>query len=168
MVNFNIRPFVGTETEYMAEACRNGKICGDGPFTKRCQEWMNSFFRVPATYLTTSGTAALEMAALLCDLKPGDEVILPSYSFCSTADAFVQRGASLVFTDIRPDTMNIDETRIEEAITDKTRVIVAVHYAGVACEMDTICAIAARHGLKVVEDAAQAFLKRPGRPAYSW
>ena len=157
MVNFNIRPFVGTETEYMAEACRNGKICGDGPFTKRCQEWMNSFFHVPATYLTTSGTAALEMAALLCDLKPGDEVILPSYTFCSTADAFVLRGASLVFTDIRPDTMNIDETRIEEAITDKTRVIVAVHYAGVSCEMDTICAIAARHGLKVVEDAAQAF-----------
>ncbi len=157
MINFNIRPFVGTEPEYMAEACSNGKICGDGPFTKRCQEWMNRYFGVPATYLTTSGTAALEIAALLSDLQPGDEVILPSYTFCSTANAFVQRGAKLVFVDIRPDTMNIDENLIEDAVTEKTKVIVVVHYAGVACEMDTILSIAARHGLRVVEDAAQAF-----------
>ena len=157
MINFNIRPFVGTEPEYMAEACSNGKICGDGPFTKRCQEWMNRYFGVPATYLTTSGTAALEIAALLSDLQPGDEVILPSYTFCSTANAFVQRGAKLVFVDIRPDTMNIDENLIEDAVTEKTKVIVVVHYAGVACEMDTILSIAARLGLRVVEDAAQAF-----------
>ena len=157
MIDFNVPPSTGKETYYMKQAIENRKICGDGPFTKKCQAWMNEKFGVPATYLTTSGTSALEMAALLCDLKPGDEVILPSYPFCSTADAFVQRGASLVFVDIRPDTMNIDENKIEAAITDRTRVIVTVDYAGVACEIDTINAIAKKYGLKVVEDAAQGF-----------
>ena len=157
MIDFNVPPSTGKETYYMKQAIENRKICGDGPFTKKCQAWMNERFGVPATYLTTSGTSALEMAALLCDLKPGDEVILPSYTFCSTADAFVQRGASLVFVDIRPDTMNIDENKIEAAITDRTRVIVTVDYAGVACEIDTINAIAKKYGLKVVEDAAQGF-----------
>ena len=156
-IDFNIPPFVGTEPDYMREAALNRKISGDGAFTKKCQAWINDRFGVPASYLTTSCTAALEMAALLCGIRPGDEVILPSYTFCSTGDAFALRGARLVFTDIRPDTMNIDENRIEDAITEKTRAIVAVHYAGVACEMDAILDIAQRHGLKVVEDAAQAF-----------
>ena len=156
MIDFNIPPFTGKEFVYMKEAAENHKICGDGAFTKRCQEWMNERFGVPASYLTTSGTSALEMAALLCALKPGDEVILPSYTFCSTANAFVQRGAVLVFTDIRPDTLNIDENKIEAAITDRTKAICVVHYAGVACEMDTIMEIARRYGLFVVEDAAQA------------
>lgn len=157
MIDFNIPPYTGKELDYMREAVENHKICGDGPFTKKCEAWINDFLGVPANYLTTSGTAALEMGALLCDLQPGDEVILPSYTFCSTADAFVQRGARLVFVDIRPDTMNIDEKRIEDAITDRTRAIAVVHYAGVCCEMDTIMDIARRHNLKVVEDAAQAF-----------
>ena len=156
MIDFNIPPFVGTEPEYMREAALGHKICGDGPFTHRCQEFLKKLLDVPAAYLTTSGTSALEMAALLTHIKPGDEVILPSFTFCSTADAFVMRGARLVFTDIRPDTLNIDETKIEEAITEKTRAIVVVHYAGVACDMDVIMDIAKRHGLKVVEDAAQA------------
>ncbi|MBQ6469204.1 MAG: dTDP-4-amino-4,6-dideoxygalactose transaminase [Lachnospiraceae bacterium] len=156
MIDFNIPPFTGKEFVYMKEAAENHKICGDGAFTKRCQEWMNERFGVPASYLTTSGTSALEMAALLCALKPGDEVILPSYTFCSTANAFVQRGAVLVFTDIRPDTLNIDENKIEAAITDRTKAICVVHYAGVACEMDTIMELARRYGLFVVEDAAQA------------
>jgi len=156
MIDFNVPPFTGKEMEYMKQAVDNRKICGDGPFTKKCEEWMCSRFGAAAAYLTTSGTHALEMAALLCDLKPGDEVILPSYTFCSTADAFVQRGARLVFVDIRPDTMNIDEKRIEEAVTDRTKVIVVVHYAGVSCEMDTILEIAKRRHLTVVEDAAQA------------
>ncbi len=156
-IDFNVPPFVGTEPEYMKQAALNHKICGDGPFTLMCQEWMNRRFGVPASYLTTSCTSALEMSALLCGILPGDEVILPSYTFCSTADAFVQRGARLVFVDVRPDTMNIDEKRIEDAVTEKTRAIVVVHYAGVACEMDTIMDIAARHSLFVVEDAAQAF-----------
>ena len=114
MIDFNVPPSTGKETYYMKQAIENRKICGDGPFTKKCQAWMNEKFGVPATYLTTSGTSALEMAALLCDLKPGDEVILPSYTFCSTADAFVQRGASLVFVDIRPDTLNIDEKTVDQ------------------------------------------------------
>ena len=156
MIDFNVPPFTGKEFDYMKEAVAAHKICGDGAFTKRCQEWMNNRFQVPASYLTTSGTSALEMAALLCDIHPGDEVILPSYTFCSTANAFVQRGAVLVFTDIRPDTLNIDENKIEQAITDRTKAICVVHYAGVACEMDTIMDIARRHGLFVVEDAAQA------------
>lgn len=165
MIDFNVPPSTGKETFYMQQAIDNRKICGDGMFTKKCQEWMNEKFHVPATYLTTSGTSALEMAALLCDLKPGDEVILPSYTFCSTADAFVQRGATLVFVDVRPDTMNIDEKKIEDAITEKTKVIVTVDYAGVACEIDTILSIARKHGLKVVEDAAQGFgATYKGRP----
>ncbi|MDO5703408.1 MAG: dTDP-4-amino-4,6-dideoxygalactose transaminase [Lachnospiraceae bacterium] len=156
MVDFNVPPFVGTEPEYMKQAALGKKICGDGPFTKKCQDFLTRLLGIPAAYLTTSCTSALEMAALLCHIKPGDEVILPSYTFCSTADAFVQRGAKLVFTDIRPDTMNIDEAKIEDAITERTRAIVVVHYAGVPCEMDTILDIAKRHDLKVVEDAAQA------------
>ena len=156
MIDFNNPPFVGTEPKYMKEAALNRKICGDGPFTKRCQAFLMDLLHSPAVYLTTSCTSALEMAALLCHINPGDEVILPSFTFCSTADAFVQRGARLVFTDVRPDTMNIDETKIEEAITERTRVIVVVHYAGVPCEMDTILDIARRHHLRVVEDAAQA------------
>ena len=156
MIDFNVPPFTGREFDYMKEAVRARKICGDGAFTKRCQEWMNERFSVPASYLTTSCTSALEMAALLCDLQPGDEVILPSYTFCSTADAFVQRGARLVFSDIRPDTMNIDEARLADAVTERTRAICVVHYAGTACEMDAIKAVARRHGLRVVEDAAQA------------
>lgn len=156
MIDFNIPPFVGTEPEYMRQAAMGHKICGDGPFTRRCQDFLKDLLGIPAVYLTTSCTSALEMAALLSHIGPGDEVILPSYTFCSTADAFVQRGARLVFADIRPDTLNIDEKRIEEAITDKTRVIVVVHYAGVSCEMDTIMDIAKRHNLVVVEDAAQA------------
>lgn len=157
MIDFNLPPFIGTEPEYMLQAAMGRKICGDGPFTKKCQKWMNARFGVPASYLTTSCTSALEMSALLCDIKPGDEVILPSYTFCSTGDAFALRGARLVFVDIRPDTMNIDESLIEDAITDKTKAIVVVHYAGVACEMDTITEIAKRHSLFVVEDAAQGF-----------
>ena len=156
MIHFNVPPFYGDEFEYMHEAVQNHKICGDGPFTAKCDKWFEEHFDAPKVLLTTSGTAALEMAALLCDLKEGDEVILPSYTFSSTANAFVLAGARLVFVDVRPDTMNIDETKIESAITDRTRVICAVHYAGVACEMDTIMDIAKRHGLFVVEDAAQA------------
>ena len=155
---FNVPPFTGREFTYMQEAVDNQKICGDGPFTRKCDEWMENRFKVRKAMLTTSGSSALDMAALMCGIKPGDEVILPSYTFSSTANAFVLAGARLVFVDIRPDTMNIDEKRIEEAITDKTRVICVVHYAGVACEMDTIMKIAHDHGLMVVEDAAQAIM----------
>ena len=155
MIRFNVPPYVGKETEYMKEAIDSHKICGDGEFTKRCNAWIEEHTGTAKALLTTSGTQALEMAALLSDIQPGDEVILPSYTFVSTANAFVLRGAKLVFVDIRPDTMNIDEKLIEDAITDKTRAIVPVHYAGVACEMDTIMDIAKRHNLVVVEDAAQ-------------
>lgn len=159
MVDFNVPPFLGKEIEYVRQAAAiNHKICGDGPFSERCHSWMEERFGTPKALLTTSGTAALEMAAILCDLKAGDEVILPSFTFSSTATAFQMVGATLVFVDIRPDTMNIDETKIEDAITERTRVIVPVHYAGVACEMDTIMSIAARHNLLVVEDAAQAVM----------
>ena len=158
MIDFNVPPFLGTETDYIAEAIRNKKICGDGPFTKKCHQWLEEKTGTAKALLTTSCTHSLEMAALLLHIQPGDEVILPSFTFCSTADAFVLRGAKLVFVDIRPDTMNIDETKIEDAITDKTVAIVPVHYAGVACEMDTIMDIAKRHNLKVVEDAAQAVM----------
>lgn len=158
-ISFNVPPFLGTEIEYVREACEaNHKISGDGPFTMRCHEWLQDRFCAQKALLTTSGTTALEMAALLCELEPGDEVILPSFTFSSTATAFVLAGARLVFVDIRPDTMNIDETKIEAAITDRTRVIVAVHYAGVSCEMDVIMDIARRHGLLVVEDAAQGVM----------
>lgn len=158
MIHFNVPPFVGKEFDYMKEAVDNHKICGDGPFTKKCDEWMENRFGVKKAMLTTSGSSALDMAAFLCGLKPGDEVILPSFTFSSTANSFVLSGAKLVFVDIRPDTMNIDEKKIEEAITDKTRVICAVHYAGVACEMDTIMSIAKKYGLLVVEDAAQGVM----------
>ena len=158
MVSFNIPPCVGDELTYVKQAMDSHKICGDGQFTKKCNAWMEERFRVKKVLLTTSGSTALDMAALLCDIKPGDEVILPSYTFSSTANAFVLAGATLVFVDIRPDTMNIDETKIEAAITDRTKVIVPVHYAGVACEMDTIMDIARRHGLMVVEDAAQGVM----------
>ena len=157
MIDFNIAPHTGNEVKYIQEAIASGKICGDGTFTKKCSQWMKEHFYTNQAFLTTSCTHALEMAAVLSGVKPGDEVILPSYTFVSTADAFVQRGASLVFVDIRPDTMNLDETLIEDAITEKTKVIVPVHYAGVACDMDTIMNIAKRHHLKVVEDAAQGF-----------
>lgn len=155
MIPFNKPPYVGKEEQYIAEAIRNNKISGDGIFTKRCNQWIEENTGTYKALLTTSATAALEMSALLCDIKPGDEVIMPSYTFVSTADAFVLRGARIVFVDIRPDTMNIDETLIEEAVTDKTKAIVPVHYAGVGCEMDKIMEIAQRHHLKVVEDAAQ-------------
>lgn len=159
MIPFNIPPYVGTELDYIREAVeKNHKICGDGPFTKKDEAWICDHFHAHKTLLTTSGTTALEMAAILCDINEGDEVILPSYTFSSTATAFLLVGAKLVFVDVRPDTMNIDEKKIEAAITDKTKVIVAVHYAGVACEMDTIMDIAHRHNLLVVEDAAQGVM----------
>ena len=158
MIPFNVPPFLGTETNYIAKAIENHKICGDGPFTKECHQWLEKKTGAAKALLTTSCTDALELAALLLDIQPGDEVILPSFTFCSTADAFALRGAKLVFVDIRPDTMNIDETKIEDAITEKTKAIVPVHYAGVACEMDTITEIARRHNLAVVEDAAQAIM----------
>lgn len=157
-IPFNRPPATGREPAALAEAIANGKLCGDGPFTRRCHTWLEARTGTAKALLTTSGTSALEMAALLCQVQPGDEVIMPSFTFVSTADAFVQRGAVPVFVDIRPDTMNLDETKIEDAITDKTRVICVVHYAGVACEMDTIMEIARRHGLKVVEDAAQGVM----------
>lgn len=160
MIPFNCPPYVGTEEKYIHEAILSHKISGDGQFTKKCSQWMEERFGAKKVLLTTSGTAALDMAMLLCDLKPGDEVILPSYTFSSTANAVVLCGAKLVFVDIRPDTMNIDEKKIEAAITDRTKVIMVVHYAGVACEMDTIMDIARRHNLKVVEDAAQGVMSR--------
>ena len=158
MIPFNVPPCVGTEMQYLEEAVRSHKISGDGAFTRRCSEWMERRFGAEKVLLTTSCTSALDMALLLCDLRPGDEVILPSYTFSSTANAAVLVGARLVFVDVRPDTMNIDETKIEAAITEKTRAIIVMHYAGVACEMDTILEIARRHNLKVIEDAAQGVM----------
>ena len=158
MIPFNIPPCVGTELDYVRAAIESRKICGDGAFTKKCSAWMEERFRARKVLLTTSGSTALDMAALLCGIEPGDEVILPSFTFSSTANSFVLAGAKLVFVDIRPDTMNIDETKIEAAITERTKAIAVVHYAGVACEMDAIMDIARRHGLKVVEDAAQAVM----------
>lgn len=158
MILFNIPTFVGTENEYIKQAIEAHKICGDGEFTKKCNAWLENRFNAQKVLLTTSGTTALDMAALLCNIQPGDEVILPSYTFSSTATAFVLAGARLVFVDIRPDTMNIDENKIEAAITAKTKVIVAMHYAGVSCEMDKIMEIARNHNLKVGEDAAQGVM----------
>ncbi len=155
MIKFNIPPFTGRELENIEKAVNSEKICGDGEFTKQCNEWIERKTGTSKALLTTSCTHALEMAALLCDIKPGDEVIMPSYTFVSTADAFVLRGARIIFVDIRPDTMNINEALIEDAITDCTKAIVPVHYAGISCEMDIIMDIANRHNLKVVEDAAQ-------------
>lgn len=158
MISFNRPPYVGTEETYIAEAIANRKICGDGIFTEKCSKWLEQHTGAAKALLTTSCTHATEMVALLSDIKPGDEVIMPSYTFVSTADAFVLRGAKAVFVDIRPDTMNIDEALIEEAVTERTKAIVPVHYAGVSCEMDTIMDIAKRHGLLVVEDAAQGMM----------
>lgn len=158
MIPFNIPPASGKEIAYIQRAIENRKICGDGEFTKKCSAWMESKFNAQKVLLTTSGTSALEMAAVLCDIQAGDEVIMPSYTFCSTANAFVQRGAKIIFVDICPDTMNIDETKIEDAITSKTKAIVPVHYAGVSCEMDYIMNIAKKHNLFVVEDAAQGVM----------
>lgn len=158
MIPFNVPPYIGTENKYIADAIQSHKICGDGVYTEKCQALLEERTGSAKVLLTNSGTDALEMAALLCDLEPGDEVILPSYTFSSTANAFALFGAKLVFVDIRPDTMNIDENLIEDAITEKTKVIVPVHYAGVSCEMDTIMDIANRHNLLVVEDAAQGVM----------
>ena len=160
MIHFNVPPFFGNEFEYMHMAVDNHKICGDGEFTAKCSSWLEEKFSATKVLLTTSGTSALEMAALLCDFSEEDEVILPSYTFSSTANAFVLAGAKLVFVDIRPDTMNIDESKIEDAITDKTRAICVVHYAGVSCEMDKIISIANKYGLIVIEDAAQGITSK--------
>ena len=158
MISFNVPPYVGKEQEYIAEAIAAHKICGDGAFTKKCNKWIEDKTGVSKALLTTACSTALDMAAILTEVGPGDEVILPSFTFVSTANAFVLRGATLVFTDIRPDTQNIDEKLIEDAITDRTKVIVPVHYAGVGCEMDTIMDIAKRHDILVVEDAAQGVM----------
>lgn len=158
MINFNVPPYTGKEMEYIAKAVANQKICGDGEFTKKCNEWMEKQTGTAKALLTTSCTHATELAAILADIKPGDEVIMPAYTFVSTADAFVLRGATAVFVDIRPDTMNIDENLIEAAITEKTRAIVPVHYAGVSCEMDKIMEIAKKYNLCVIEDAAQGIM----------
>ena len=158
MIDFNVPPCTGNEMKYIEEAIRSHRICGDGPFTAKCSAWLENRFHARKALLTTSGTSALDMAALLCNLQPGEEVILPSYTFSSTATAFALTGAKLVFVDIRPDTMNLDEQKIEAAITERTRVIVPVHYAGVSCDMDAIRAIAKKYHLLVVEDAAQGVM----------
>lgn len=158
MINFNVPPYVGDEITYIQDAITTGKICGDGKYTKKCNAWLEEKLGTSKALLTTSCTHALEMAAVLCKIEPGDEVILPSYTFVSTGDAFVQRGARLKYVDIRPDTMNIDESKIEAAITERTKAIVPVHYAGVSCEMDVITKIAQKYNLFVVEDAAQGVL----------
>jgi dTDP-4-amino-4,6-dideoxygalactose transaminase len=158
MIGFNIAPFIGTEFEYIKQAIDDKKICGDGKFTYKCNHWFEKNFAIKKSLLTTSCTHALEMCAILANIKAGDEVIMPSFTFVSTANAFVLRGAKIKFVDIRPDTMNIDEKLIEAAITSNTRVIVVVHYAGVACEMDTILDIAKKNNLIVVEDAAQGVM----------
>ena len=158
MIKFNVAPVIDRGVEYMVSAIKEAKTCGDGPYTKKCHAWIEEKTGTTQALLTTSGTQALELAAILSEVKEGDEVILPSFTFSSTANAFVMRGAKLVFVDIRPDTKNIDEKLIEDAITEKTKVVVPVHYAGVGCEMDTIMDIAEKHGLLVVEDAAQGVM----------
>ena len=158
MIRFNVPPFTGKELDYMKQAIENQKICGDGEFTRKCSEWIEERTGTKKCLLTTSCTHALEMSALLADIQPGDEVIMPSYTFVSTADAFVMRGGVPVFVDIRPDTMNIDENMIEAAITERTKAIVPVHYAGVGCEMDKICELAEKYNLFVIEDAAQGIM----------
>lgn len=157
-IRFNIPPVVGNELDYIKEAIVNGRLSGDNAFTAKCHQWFEKKLQCKKVLLTTSCTHALEMTAILLDIKVGDEVIMPSYTFVSTANAFVLRGAKIVFVDIRPDTMNIDETLIEDVITDRTKIIVPVHYAGVACEMDTIMEIASKYNLFVVEDAAQGMM----------
>lgn len=165
MIPFNVPPCVGNEEKYIAQAIANHKLCGDGEFTKKCNAKLEQMTGTAKALLTTSCTHATEMAAILSKIQPGDEVIMPSYTFVSTANAFVLRGATAVFVDIAPDTMNIDETKIEEAITEKTKAIVPVHYAGVSCEMDTIMAIAQKYDLKVIEDAAQGIMSTyKGKP----
>lgn len=164
-IPFNVPPKTGRESKFISEALSSNKICGDGFFSKQCESWFESTLDCEKTYLTPNCTQALEMAAILIDIRPGDEVILPSYTFVSTANAFVLRGASIVFVDIRPDTMNIDEALIEAAVTKRTKAIVPVHYAGVACEMDTIMSLASKHSLYVIEDAAQGVMSSyKGRP----
>ncbi|MCF0245637.1 MAG: dTDP-4-amino-4,6-dideoxygalactose transaminase [Ileibacterium sp.] len=158
MVSFNIPVSTGKELDYLAQVIESRKLCGDGPLTKECSKWMEEKFGADKVLLTTSGTSALDMAFLLCDLTPEDEVILPSFTFSSTATAPLLANAQLVFTDIDPKTMNIDPDRIEQAITDKTKVILVMHYAGVACDMDRIMEIARKHNLIVVEDAAQGVM----------
>ena len=165
MIPFNIPPRTGIEPEYIIDAVNCNKICGDGKYTKYCSEWLENLTKSAKVLLTTSCTSALEMAAILCDIMPGDEVIMPSYTFVSTADAFVMRGAKIIFVDIRPDTMNIDEKLIENAITNKTKAIVPVHYAGVGCEMDEIVNIANKYNLSIIEDNAQGIMSSyKGRP----
>jgi len=159
-IPFNRPCLAGNEYKYIAEAIANGYASGDGAFTRRCHELLEQELQVPKVLLTTSCTHALEMAAILLDCGPGDEVILPSFTFVSTANAFVLRGARVVFADVRPDTMNLDEARLEPLITSRTKVVVPVHYAGVACEMDTICSIARRHRIAVVEDNAHGLFAR--------
>ncbi len=158
MICFNVPPYTGKEMDYIRKAVENQKICGDGEFTRKCNTWIEEKTGTKKALLTTSCTHATEMAALLADIQPGDEVIMPSYTFVSTADAFVLRGAKVVFVDIHPETMNMDERLIEDAITERTKAIVPVHYAGVSCEMDTILDIAKRHNLMVIEDAAQGIM----------
>lgn len=158
VIQFNVPPYIGTEDKYLKQAIDSRKICGDGEFTKKCSAKFEEITGTKRALMTTSGTSALEMAALLADIQPGDEIIMPSYTFVSTANAFVLRGATIVFVDIRPDTMNIDETLIEGAVTEKTKAIVPVHYGGVSCEMDTIMDIAKKYNLVVVEDAAQGVM----------
>lgn len=165
MIRFNVPPYAGKEMEYIRQAIEEQKICGDGSFTHRCNGWIEKKTGTAKCLLTTSCTHALEMAALLAGIKEGDEVIMPAFTFVSTADAFVLRGAKVVFVDIRPDTMNIDEKLIEGAITEKTRAIAPVHYAGISCEMDKIMEIAERYGLAVIEDAAQGVMSSyKGKP----
>ncbi len=165
MIPFNKPPHTGNEEQYVLEAMKSPQISGDGPFGKRCQRWFEAQLGCRKTLLTPSCTHALEMAAILIGIEPGDEVIMPSYTFVSTANAFALRGARIVFVDIRPDTMNIDETRIEAAITPQTKAIVPVHYAGVGCEMDAIMTLAEKYSLFVIEDAAQGMMSRyKGRP----
>lgn len=158
MIPFNIPPYIGAELTYIEEAIKNKKICGDGVFTKKCSKSIEEKFNVQKCLLTTSGTHALEMCAFLCDIKEGDEVIMPSFTFVTSASAFVLRGAKIVFVDVNPDTMNIDEALIEPAITEKTKAIVVVHYAGISCNMDEVSEIAKKHKLILIEDAAQAVM----------
>jgi dTDP-4-amino-4,6-dideoxygalactose transaminase len=168
-IPFNTFYLTGNELGYMQEALTNHHLSGNGPFAQKCQQWLESNIGIPKALLTHSGTAALEMAALLMNIQPGDEVIMPSYTFVSTANAFVLRGAIPVFVDIRPDTLNIDEKKIEAAITPKTKAVVVVHYGGVACEMDEILKISRQHSLLVIEDAAQAIgAKYKGKPLGSF
>ncbi|RKP53196.1 dTDP-4-amino-4,6-dideoxygalactose transaminase [Cohnella endophytica] len=158
MIPFNRPAVTGKETTYIQEVVASRRLCGDGPFTKRCSEWLENYSQTRKALITTSCTHALEMTAILADIQPGDEVIMPSFTFVSTANAFVLRGAKIVFVDIRPDTLNLDETLIESAITPRTKAIVPVHYAGVSCEMDAIMDLANRYELKVIEDAAQCLM----------